>query len=64
LSLNSKIFRNDKLPNIEVRYVETINNCDRKHAHNEITITAIRHMKINSKSKYTSILTSYLFECA
>jgi AraC-like DNA-binding protein len=41
LSLNSKIFRNDKLPNVEVRYVETINNCDRKHAHNEITITAI-----------------------
>ncbi|WP_010233052.1 hypothetical protein [Clostridium arbusti] len=55
MSLNSKIFRNDKLPNIEVRYAETINNCDRKHAHNEITITAIRYMKINSKSKMRRI---------
>ncbi|PHO18302.1 AraC family transcriptional regulator [Malaciobacter molluscorum LMG 25693] len=50
-----KIFKNDKLPFIELRYIKNIKECEKLHSHNEITITSIKENSININLKDKSI---------
>lgn len=43
----NKIFKTDKLPFVELRYISTITSCDKKHQHKELTLTAIKSGNIN-----------------
>jgi len=42
-----KIFKTDKLPFVELRYLSKITSCDKKHQHKELTLTAIKSGNIN-----------------
>ncbi|RXJ86663.1 AraC family transcriptional regulator [Arcobacter sp. CECT 8985] len=51
-----KIFKNDKLPFLELRYIKHIKECEKLHSHNQITITSIKQNSININFKDESIL--------
>jgi len=44
--MKNKIFKTDILPFIELRYISKIISCDRKHQHNELTLTVIKKGKL------------------
>lgn len=39
--MKNRVFKTDKLPYLELRYISQIRSCDKKHQHSELTITAI-----------------------
>lgn len=45
--MKNKIFKTDKLPFVELRYISKITSCDKKHQHKELTLTAIKSGNIN-----------------
>lgn len=45
--VNNKIFKIEKLPCVELRYIQEILSCAKKHQHSELTITAIKSGNIN-----------------
>lgn len=49
--MNISIFKNEKLSFVELRYIKEITSCEKKHLHDELTITAIKEgvLTINFK---------------
>ena len=47
MSLKTKIFKTEKLPFVELRYISKVRSCDKQHQHDELTITAIEFGNIN-----------------
>jgi len=45
--MKNKVFKNDKLPFLELRYIPQVLSCDKKHQHEELTLTAIKKGEIN-----------------
>lgn len=45
--MKNKIFKTNKLPFIELRYISEITSCDKKHQHDELTLTVIKTGNIN-----------------
>ena len=45
--MKNKIFKTDKLPFLELRYISKVTSCDKKHKHDELTLTAIKTGNIN-----------------
>lgn len=45
--MKNRVFKSKRLPFFELRYVEEINYCDKKHFHDELTITAIKEGSID-----------------
>jgi len=45
--MKNKIFKTNKLPFIELRYIPEITSCDKKHQHDELTLTVIKTGNIN-----------------
>ncbi len=45
--MKNKIFKTNKLPFVELRYIPKITSCDKKHQHQELTLTAIKRGNIN-----------------
>jgi len=40
--MDTKIFKCDKLPFIELRYVSHVSSCEKKHTHETLTLTAVK----------------------
>jgi len=55
--MKNKIFKTDKLPFLELRYISNVTSCDKKHQHKELTLTAIKSGNINIlfDNKYDSL---------
>lgn len=49
--MKNSVFINGKLPFLELRYVYQVNSCDKKHLHNELTLTAIQRGRITIEHK-------------
>jgi len=45
--MQNRVFKTDKLPFVELRYISHITSCDKKHQHEELTLTAIKSGTIN-----------------
>jgi len=45
--MKNKIFKTNKLPFLELRYISKVTSCDKKHKHDELTLTAIKTGNIN-----------------
>ena len=45
--MDTKIFKCDKLPFLELRYVSQVSSCEKKHTHETLTLTAIKQGVIN-----------------
>ena len=45
--MKNKIFKVEKLPFLELRYLSHVTSCDKAHKHDELTITAIKNGCIN-----------------
>ncbi|MFT5661487.1 MAG: hypothetical protein ACI9TV_002133, partial [Sulfurimonas sp.] len=45
--MKATIFKTDKLPFVELRYIREVTSCDKQHQHDELTITAIEFGSIN-----------------
>lgn len=45
--MKTKIFIHKKLPFVELRYVDRVTSCDKKHLHDQLTLTAIREGAMN-----------------
>ena len=38
----NRVFKSEKLPFVELRYIAEVRSCDKKHEHEELTITALK----------------------
>ena len=38
----NRVFKSEKLPFVELRYIAEVTSCDKKHEHEELTITALK----------------------
>ena len=38
----NRVFKSEKLPFVELRYIAEVTSCDKKHKHKELTITALK----------------------
>ena len=45
--MKNKIFKVEKLPFLELRYLSRVMSCDKSHKHNELTITALESGSLN-----------------
>ena len=45
--MKNNIFKAEKLPFVELRYIADVTSCDKKHQHKELTLTAIKSGNIN-----------------
>jgi len=45
--MKNRVFKIEKLPFIELRYISQVLSCDKKHQHDELTLTAIKTGNIN-----------------
>jgi len=45
--MKNKVFIDGKLPFLELRYIPQVLSCDKKHQHEELTLTAIKKGEIN-----------------
>jgi len=45
--MKNRVLKTEKLPFIEVRYISQVLSCDKKHEHDELTLTAIKTGNIN-----------------
>ena len=45
--MKNSIFKVEKLPFVELRYISEVTSCDKKHQHHDLTLTAIKDGNIN-----------------
>ncbi len=45
--MKNKIFKTSRLPFLELRFIDKVTSCNKKHKHDELTITAIKTGNIN-----------------
>ena len=45
--MSNKIFKKEKLPFIEIRYIQDVRSCEKKHCHKELVFTAIKQGSID-----------------
>lgn len=71
--MSNKIFKKEKLPFIEIRYIEDVRSCEKKHSHKEFVFTAIKQGNIDIifenktdslKPSELSIINSQEIHCA
>jgi AraC-like DNA-binding protein len=71
--MKNKIFKVEKLPFLELRYLSYVTSCDKSHKHNELTITALKSGSLNIefedfidilKPNKLSIVNPHVVHCA